>query len=77
VVEAFYQGRKEEALHLFTGVKELHNETASGLLESPIMQLQDFYTEIEWLLHDKRKARGGGGVEKEEIEEKKERSRRR
>jgi aspartate kinase len=53
VVEAFYQGRKEEALHLFTGVKEVHNETASGLLQSPLVQLQDFYTEIEWLLHDK------------------------
>ena len=53
VVEAFYQGRKEEALHLFTGVKEVHNETASGLLQSPLGQLQDFYTEIEWLLHDK------------------------
>lgn len=60
VAEVFYTGRKEEALQLFEGVKkdhlriekELQTETAKS---SPVdhYSLQDFFTEIEWLLHDR------------------------
>lgn len=53
VVQAFFEGNKEEALHLFTLVKETHNSLATELLGAPPSQLPDFYTEIEWLLHDK------------------------
>lgn len=53
VTEAFFAGEKEEALRLFDGVKESHNAIATELLGSPLSQLSDFYTEIEWLLHDK------------------------
>ena len=53
VVDAFFEGRKEEALQLFASVKESHNNIATELLGAPPPQLADFYTEIEWLLHDK------------------------
>lgn len=53
VVQAFFDGNKEEALHLFTLVKETHNSLSTELLGAPPSQLADFYTEIEWLLHDK------------------------
>ena len=57
VAEAFYAGKKEEALELFRAVKLQHLDEAKFLLVThfnPLMsQLNDFFTEVEWLLHDK------------------------
>jgi aspartate kinase len=57
VAEAFYAGKKEEALQLFEVVKNQHLTTAKYLLVTHYnpcyTQLNDFFTEIEWLLHDK------------------------
>ncbi|WP_439506363.1 aspartate kinase [Sediminibacterium sp.] len=57
VVNAFYKGNKEEALELFSVVKNQHLTTAKYLLvfkyNECIAQLNDFFTEVEWLLHDK------------------------
>lgn len=57
VTEAFYAGNKEEALELFHVVKNQHINTAKYLLVTQfnecLAQLNDFFTEVEWLLHDK------------------------
>jgi aspartate kinase len=57
VAEAFYAGKKEEALQLFEQVKQQHLTTAKYLLVTHYLpcesQLRDFFTEVEWLLHDK------------------------
>lgn len=57
VAEAFFEGKKEEALQLFEQVKHQHLDTAKYLLVTHALscekQLRDFFTEIEWLLHDK------------------------
>ena len=57
VVQSFYQGKKEEALLLFERVKQQHLTTAKYLLVTHYLpcekQLRDFFTEVEWLLHDK------------------------
>jgi aspartate kinase len=57
VTNAFYNGKKEEALQLFKQVKEQHLDTAKYLLVKNALacdvQLNDFFTEAEWLLHDK------------------------
>jgi aspartate kinase len=57
VVEAFYAGKKEEAVQLFEIVKNQHLTTAKYLLVTHYNgcaeQLNDFFTEVEWLLHDK------------------------
>lgn len=57
VAEAFYAGKKEEALQLFEQVKQQHLTTAKYLLVTHYRaceaQLRDFFTEAEWLLHDK------------------------
>jgi aspartate kinase len=57
VTEAFYTGQKDEALRLFDTVKQHHITTAKYLLvtgcNACLSQLNDFFTEIEWLLHDK------------------------
>jgi aspartate kinase len=57
VVEAFYSDKKEEALQLFEQVKQQHITTAKYLLVTHYLacevQLKDFFTEVEWLLHDK------------------------
>lgn len=57
VAEAFYLGKKEEALQLFDAVKHQHINTAKYLLVTQfnacLAQLADFFTEVEWLLHDK------------------------
>ena len=57
VVEAFYAGKKEDAIRLFEQVKEQHVTTAKYLLvtrwQQCELQLKDFFTEVEWLLHDK------------------------
>jgi aspartate kinase len=53
VAEAFFAGKKQEALQLFSAIKESHNNISAQLLGEQLPQLSDFYTEIEWLLHDK------------------------
>ena len=57
VVNAFFEGKKEEALELFNGVKQNHLTTAKYLLvknyNETEKQLSNFFTEVEWLLHDK------------------------
>lgn len=53
VAEAFYAGNKEEALSLFTQLKEEHLAVASALNPKPLHILNDLFTEVEWLLHDK------------------------
>src|SRR5688572_22632995 len=57
VVDAFYHDRKEDALRLFEQVKQQHLTTAKYLLVTHYLpcekKLRDFFTEIEWLLHDK------------------------
>ncbi len=56
IANAFYQHKKEEALALFTHIKDTHNAVAANLLGTQVhtlqLQLQDVYTEVEWLLHD-------------------------
>lgn len=57
VVDAFYDGKKEEALQLFQQVKQQHLNTAKYLLVKNALaceeQLNSFFTEAEWLLYDK------------------------
>jgi aspartate kinase len=57
VTEAFYQGRREDALQLFQIVKKQHLDTAKFLLVTHYLdcekKLVDFFTEVEWLLYDK------------------------
>ncbi|MBS1601282.1 MAG: aspartate kinase, partial [Bacteroidetes bacterium] len=57
VAEAFYNGNKEEALTLFKQIKDAHLTTAKYLLVRNYLaaetQLKDFFTEVEWLLHDR------------------------
>ncbi|MDR3712478.1 MAG: aspartate kinase [Puia sp.] len=57
VAEAFYQGHREEALRLFEQVRQHHLTMAKYLLVRNYLeteaQLKDFFTEVEWLLHDK------------------------
>src|SRR5580700_9541021 len=57
VAEAFYNGAREEALQLFGQIRDIHLTTAKYLLVHNYLaaeaQLKDFFTEIEWLLHDK------------------------
>ncbi len=54
---SFFDGKQQEALQLFQQLKEQHNSISLSLLKSNThkvsIQLQHFYTEIEWLLHDK------------------------
>ena len=56
VVEAFYDRRTDDALGLFEQVKQQHLQTAKYLLVTEYLaceqQLRDFFTEVEWLLHD-------------------------
>ena len=57
VVEAFVTNKKEEALQFFTQIKQQHLSTAKYVLVTHYLacekQLKDFFTEVEWLLHDK------------------------
>lgn len=57
VVEAFFEGRKEDALQLFEQVKESHLNVLKYLTvvnwKAAQDQLLDFFTEVEWLLQDK------------------------
>jgi aspartate kinase len=57
VAEAFFAGNKDLALNLFHDIKTNHLAIAQQLMTKGFtdceMQLADFFTEIEWLLHDK------------------------
>jgi aspartate kinase len=57
VTDAFYNNKKEEALLLFEAIKQNHLNTAKYLLvthyNKTLEQLSGFFTEVEWLLHDK------------------------
>lgn len=57
VAEAFFAGKKEEALELFRQVKGVHDDMLKYLLVKNALaterRMNDFYTEVEWLLHDK------------------------
>lgn len=57
VAESFYAGNKNEALQLFDAVKQHHINISKYLLVNRfnecLSQLTDFFTEVEWLLHDK------------------------
>jgi aspartate kinase len=57
VVDAFYDNRKEDALKLFEQVKDQHLNMLKYLItvnwQVAENNLKDFFTEIEWLLHDK------------------------
>src|SRR6266487_2046680 len=53
VVDAFYNNEKEKALKLFEEVKRFHQEISNQLIDKQISELTDFFTEAEWLLHDK------------------------
>lgn len=57
VVDAFYANNSEQALELFNTIKQQHLSTTKYLLVTHYnaceAALQDFFTEAEWLLHDK------------------------
>lgn len=57
VVDAFFEDRTKDALQLFEQVKESHLKTLKYLVsinwKAAEDQLKDFFTEVEWLLHDK------------------------
>ena len=57
VAETFYRGDQSTALLLLNQVKQQHINTAKYLLVTNYLecekQLNDFFTEAEWLLHDK------------------------
>lgn len=56
VAEAYYAGKRDEALALFGQVKEQHLTTSKYLLVTHYLaceqQLLNFFTEVEWLLYD-------------------------
>jgi aspartate kinase len=57
VANAFFEGKKEEALELFRAVKLQHLDEAKFLLvthfNALLEQYNAFFTEAEWLLHEK------------------------
>ncbi len=57
VAEAFFEGRKEEALSLFDQIKQSHLTTLKYTVtqewEKATNELLNIFTEVEWLLHDK------------------------
>ncbi len=56
VTEAFFDGKKDDALNLFEAIKQQHLTKAKYLMVTHynecLAQLNDFFTEVEWLLHD-------------------------
>ncbi|MFT4203525.1 MAG: aspartate kinase [Chitinophagaceae bacterium] len=56
VAEAFFLGQRENALKLFSTLKDFHVNMAQQLLDKYLdackSQLVDLFTEVEWLLHD-------------------------
>lgn len=57
VAEAFFAGLRDESLRLFAQIRDNHLTTAKYLLVQNYLaaetQLRDFFTEVEWLLHDR------------------------
>ena len=57
VAEAFFDGRKEDALQLFEKIKQSHLTTLKYTItqqwEKATDDLLNIFTEVEWLLHDK------------------------
>lgn len=57
VADAFFAGKRQEALNLFEAIKQQHLQVARHLLVTHYLacenRLRDFFTEVEWLLHDK------------------------
>ena len=57
VAEAFFEDRKEDAFRLFEKIKKSHLNLLKYLItlqwEKATNSLNDFFTEVEWLLHDK------------------------
>ena len=57
VTDAFFNKKKDLALQLFEQVKETHLTTLKYLItlnwQQAENQLKNFFTEVEWLLHDK------------------------
>ncbi len=57
VAESFYNNKLEESIGLFNTIKQQHITTAKYLLVTKLTacleQLNQFFTEVEWLLHDK------------------------
>ncbi|MEO8416067.1 MAG: aspartate kinase [Ginsengibacter sp.] len=57
VTEAFYFGKKEDALLLFEKIKQNHETLIKYAVtqrwEAATSELLNFFTEVEWLLHDK------------------------
>jgi aspartate kinase len=53
VVNAFCAGNNEEALALFGEIKKAHTTLLEQLAPGNSSLLNDFFTETEWLLHDK------------------------
>jgi aspartate kinase len=57
IAEAYFDNRKDDALQLFEQVKNNHLEVVKYLLvlnwKQAEDQLKNFFTEIEWMLHDK------------------------
>jgi aspartate kinase len=57
VAEEFYSGKKEESLLLFEKIKENHltllKYCVTQRWEAATNELQNFFTEVQWMLHDK------------------------
>ena len=53
VVEAFFSGDKQRSLQLFDQIKRDHLSISKDLILKPVDELANFFTEVEWLLHDK------------------------
>ncbi|MDP4283707.1 MAG: aspartate kinase [Bacteroidota bacterium] len=57
VAEAFFEERKEDSLQLFQKIKEYHLTQLKYLItlqwKRATNELQNFFTEVEWMLHDK------------------------
>lgn len=57
IAEAFYKEEKVEALQLFNDIKVFHEDYIEEVLttqkQAAKEKLKEFYTEIEWMLHDK------------------------
>lgn len=57
VTQAFFENRKDDALQLFQKIKEYHSTQLKYLItlqwKQATTELQHFYTEVEWILHDK------------------------
>ena len=56
VVDAFYEKNQSKSLQLFSEIKQQHIDLTKEILissETCLQDLNDLFTEVEWLLHDK------------------------